>query len=91
VKCKVTVREHSWYTVEGAGHYEKYKVIVCSCGERYYKYYNSDDVPQQSFDDFSQHSIATHRKHPYSIETLRRWVVDEPYDECLYCSKIKES
>jgi hypothetical protein len=80
VKCKVTVRKHSWFTVEETGHYEKVKVVQCNCGENFY-----------NNDDFLAHSIATNYTHPATITNERHWVVDEPYEECVYCSKIKES
>jgi hypothetical protein len=80
VKCKVTVREHSWYTVEETGHYETTEIIVCGCGERF-----------DTNEEFLEHRKATHFKHSASTGHIKTWVVDEPYEECLYCSKIKES
>jgi hypothetical protein len=83
VKCKVTVREHSWYTVEETGHYEKVKRLLCSHG----LVFDNNEEWQEHF-----HSATVNGFDWYTVDTQKKWVVDEEeYEECLYCSKIKES
>jgi hypothetical protein len=86
VKCKVTVRKHSWKTVDETGHYEDVKtgtrkVIICDCGEKFY-----------DNDTFQSHSWST--LHSYTITTEptyeTKWIVDtQAHKECKYCKKIK--
>jgi hypothetical protein len=86
-KCKVTVRKHSWKTVEETGHYATVvtyqKYIACGCGEVF-----STDK------EFRVHDAATNYEHSTSIGTRKveetQWIVDtEAYKECKYCKKTK--
>jgi hypothetical protein len=88
VKCKVTVRKHSWKTVEETGHYATVvtyqKYIACGCGEVFF-----------TNEDYQTHSATAHNyEGSCSIGTRKveetQWIVDtEAYKECKYCKKTK--
>jgi uncharacterized protein YjdB len=87
VKCKVTVRKHSWYTVEETGHFAtvvtNQKYIACGCGEVF-----------STNAEFRVHDAATNYEHSYSTGTRKvketKWIVDtEEYKICKYCKKEK--
>jgi hypothetical protein len=86
VKCKVTVRKHSWKTVDETGHYEEVKtgeqnVIYCNCGEVFYT--NADSI---AHDPNNFHGYTVRSEPVYET----KWVVDtQAYKECKYCKKIK--
>jgi hypothetical protein len=86
VKCKVTVRKHSWKTVEETGHYEKVKtgeqnVIYCNCGEVFYT-----DADSRAHDPYNFHGYTVRTEPTYET----KWVVAPlAYKECKYCKKIK--
>jgi hypothetical protein len=88
VKCKVTVRKHSWYTVEETGHFAKVatyqKYILCgSCQE---VFDNNEDYQAHRaiHDGLNSCSVGTRKVY----ET--KWIVDtEEYKICKYCNKEK--
>jgi hypothetical protein len=94
VKCKVTVRKHSWYTVEETGHFAtvvtNQKYIACGCGEVF-----------STNAEFRVHDAATNYEHSYSTGTRKveetQWVETQAaYDEevttgyiCSICGATK--
>jgi hypothetical protein len=85
VKCKVTVRKHSWYTVEETGHFEKVKTTqrtyYCNCGEVFYS-----DADRRAHDPDNDHGYSVADKPAYET----KWVVDtKEYKVCKYCNKEK--
>jgi hypothetical protein len=85
VKCKVTVRKHSWKTVEETGHYEKVKTTqrtyYCNCGEVFYSFADLD-----THDPYNDHGYSVWDEPVYET----KWVIDtQAYKECKYCKKTK--
>jgi hypothetical protein len=86
-KCKVTVRKHSWYTVEETGHFEKVKtgdrkVVYCYCGEKFY----DNESYQAHANENDHHRFTLNYEDTYET----KWVVDaKEYKACKYCKKRK--
>jgi hypothetical protein len=86
VKCKVTVRKHSWYTVEETGHFERVKtgtqrIIYCNCGEVFYS-----GADRRAHDPENDHGYSVWDEPAYET----KWVVDtKEYKICKYCKKTK--